>query len=100
MFGYREYPKEQPIEQVIFNNLVYILGAKQVGHRNLWLEVNRLVKESMSELQAKNLIDDDQTLWLMAMLKKPEMFNMNIIPDHQLGLDSFVLFNNYNDTVK
>jgi protein YibB len=100
LFGYREYPKEQPIEQVIFNNLVYILGAKQVGHRNLWPEVNRLVKESMEELQEKNLIDDDQTLWLMAMLKKPEMFNLNIIPDHQLGLDSFVLFNNYNDTVK
>jgi hypothetical protein len=28
------------------------------------------------------------------------MFNLNIIPDHQLGHDSFVLFNNFNDTVK
>ena len=100
LFGYRPYPKEQPIEQVIYNNMVYILGAKQVAHRNLWPEVNRLIIESMEELQAKNLIDDDQTLWLMASLKKPEMFNLNIIPDHQEGHDSFVLFNNYNDTVK
>jgi protein YibB len=100
LFGYRPYPEGQPIEQVIFNNMVYILGAKQVGHKNLWPEVNRLIVKSMNELQAKNLIDDDQTLWLMSMLKKPEMFNLNIIPDHQLGHDSFVLFNNYNDTVK
>jgi protein YibB len=100
LFGYREYPKNQPIEEVIFNNIVYILGAKQVGHKNLWPEVNRLAKESMDELQSKGLIDDDQTLWLMSMLKKPEMFKLNIIPDHQLGHDSFVLFNNFNDTVK
>ena len=100
LFGYREYPKEQTIENVIFNNIVYILGAKQVGHRSLWLEINRLIIESMEELQSKNLVDDDQTLWLMSSLKKPEMFNLNIIPDHQLGHDSFVLFNNYNDTVK
>jgi hypothetical protein len=66
----------------------------------LWPEVNRLIVESMDELLSKNLIDDDQTLWLMASLKKPEMFNLNIIPDHQLGHDSFVLFNNFNDTVK
>jgi len=100
LFGYRPYPEGQSIEEVIFNNIVYILGAKQVGHKNLWPEVNRLIIESMKELQSKNLVDDDQTLWLMSSLKKPEMFNLNIIPDHQLGHDSFVLFNNYNDTVK
>lgn len=100
LFGYRPYPVGQPIEEVIYNNTVYILGAKQVAHKNLWPEVNRLMMESMQELQAKNLVDDDQTLWLMSSLKKPELFNMNIIPDHQLGHDSFVLFNNYNDTVK
>ena len=100
LFGYRPYHVGQTIENVIFNNIVYILGAKQVAHRNLWPEVNRLIIESMEELQSKNLVDDDQTLWLMSSLKKPELFNMNIIPDHQLGHDSFVLFNNYNDTVK
>ena len=100
LFGYRPFLKGQPIEDVIFNNIVYILGAKQVGHKDLWPEVNRLIVESMNELLSKNLIDDDQTLWLMASLKKPEMFNLNIIPDHQLGHDSFVLFNNFNDTVK
>ena len=100
LFGYRPYHVGQTIENVIFNNIVYILGAKQVAHRNLWPEVNRLINESMEELQSKNLVDDDQTLWLMSSLKKPELFNMNIIPDHQLGHDSFVLFNNYNDTVK
>ena len=100
LFGYREYPNNKPIEEVIFNNQVYILGAKQVGHRTLWPELNRLIVESFAELQSKNLVDDDQTLWLMASLKKPEMFKLNIIPDHQMGHDSFVLFNSYNDTVK
>ena len=97
LFGYKEYPKDKSIEEVIYNNEVFILGAKQVGHKNLWLEVNKLIVESMNDLMKKNLVDDDQTLWLMAMLKKPEMFQLNIIPDHQLGHDSFVLFNNYNN---
>ena len=97
LFGYREYPKDKPIEEVIYNNEVYILGAKQVGTKTQWLEVNNLIVKSMSELICKGLVDDDQTLWLMAMLKKPELFQLNIIPDHQQGHDSFVLFNNFND---
>lgn len=99
IFGYREYPKHKPIEEAIFNNLVYVFGAKQVGHVDLWPEVNELIQQSMEELLSKNLVDDDQTLWLMASLKKPELFNLNIIPDHQLGYDSFVLFNSFNDTI-
>lgn len=99
LFGYRPYPENKPIEDAIFNNQVYVFGAKQVGHVSLWPEVNRLISVSMEELLDKNLVDDDQTLWLMALLKKPELFNLNIIPDHQLGNDSFVLFNSFNDTV-
>ena len=97
LFGYKEYPKDKPIEEVVYNNEVYILGAKQVAHIKLWPEVNKLIIECMNELLSKKMVDDDQTLWLMAMLKKPELFNLNIIPDHQLGHDPFVLFNKFND---
>lgn len=97
LFGYREYPIQQPISYTIFNNIVYILGAKQVGPTELWPKVNDIMIENMNELQSHGLIDDDQTLWLMAGLKRPDIIKTIFIPDHQQGYDSFVLFNNYND---
>jgi hypothetical protein len=99
LFGYKQYPKNKPIEDVIFNNDVYVFGAKQIGHKSLWKKFNQLIQSSFKDLIDNDLVDDDQTLLLMSYLKDPEFFQFNIIPDHQLGHDSFVLFNNYNDTV-
>lgn len=100
LFGYKDFPMEKSIEEVIFNNEVYILGAKVIASTKLWPELYKLVWGNLRLLQQHNLVDDDQTLWLMSYLMKPELFEIHKIPDHQLGLDAFVLFNQYNDTVK
>lgn len=100
LFGYKNYPEGRPIEEVIYTNDVYILGAKAITSQRLWPYLFNLVTNSLEELFSKELVDDDQTLWLMSHLKDPELFEIHKIPDHQYGHDSFVLFNNYNDTVK
>ena len=95
LFNYKEYDGK-PIEQIVMDNDVYILGAKVVASRQLWTGLEILMINAFYELISKNLVDDDQGQWLMAYLKKPELFELHRIPDHQLGYDPFVLFNQFN----
>jgi len=57
------------------------------------------MKENLIELGTNGLIDDDQTLMLMSTIKYPELFELHKIPDHQLGLDPFVIFSDFNKEV-
>jgi protein YibB len=98
MFNYKDY-KGEPIEQIIFNNDVYILGAKVVAHRSKWSYLEHLMTLSRDKLAKSNMVDDDQGLWLMSYIFSPEDFELHRIPDHQLGYDPFVLFKEFNDTV-
>jgi len=98
MFNYKPYDGK-PIERVICENDVYILGAKVVAHKNLWTDMENLMASSFNKFQDMGLIDDDQGLWLQSYLDKPELFDLHTIPDHQKGHDPFVLFNKFNDTV-
>jgi len=100
LFGYKDYPVGRPIDEVITSNDVYILGAKLLTSQALWHDLYVMVQTSLRELMDRNMVDDDQTLWLMSYLKNPDLFEIHKIPDHQFGHDSFVLFNNFNDTVK
>jgi protein YibB len=85
------------IEQAVLNNDVYILGAKVVAHKDMWPKMSNLMNESFVDLQNKNLVDDDQGLWLQSYIKEPESFELHKIPDHQFGHDPFVLFNEFNN---
>jgi len=84
------------IEQAVLNNDVYILGAKVVAHKDMWPKMANLMNESFVYLQNKNLVDDDQGLWLQSYISEPEAFELHTIPDHQFGHDPFVLFNEFN----
>lgn len=97
LFAYKDYDNT-PIETVVANNDVYILGAKVVASAKKWTELNQLMEKSFNELLAKSMVDDDQGLWLLSYILKPEIFELHRIPDHQLGHDPFVLFNQFNDT--
>lgn len=97
LFAYKDYDNT-PIEAVIVNNDVYILGAKVVASAKKWAELNQLMEKSFNALLEKNMVDDDQGLWLLSYILKPEIFQLHKIPDHQLGHDPFVLFNQFNDT--
>ena len=96
MFNYKDYQFEKPIEDVIATNDVYILGAKVVAHKKLWGEMDNLMQQSYHIFQKNNLVDDDQGLWLMSYIFKPDLFELHKIPDPQYGHDPFILFHEFN----
>lgn len=98
LFNYKDYDGKS-ITDIIASNDVYILGAKIVGGKEPWLEFRSLMEQSLFELMDKNLIDDDQTLMLMSTIKRPELFELHKIPDHQFGNDPFVIFTDFNREV-
>jgi hypothetical protein len=66
--------------------------------QDLWGKLEQLMLEAQASLFNENLVDDDQTLFLLAYLFEAELFQLHSIPDHQRGYDPFVLFNNFNTT--
>jgi hypothetical protein len=96
MFNYKDYNSEKTIDEIILSNDVYILGAKVVAHRDKWPLMAQLMNESFVRLKESNLVDDDQGLWLLSYIMKPDAFELHRIPDHQHGHDPFVLFNDFN----
>lgn len=98
LFSYKKYDNK-PFESIIATNDVYILGAKAVAHKKMWKKMSELMFKSHSILIENNLIDDDQGLWLLSTLLEPEIFELHSIPDHQLGHECFILFNEFNDTL-
>lgn len=97
LFSYKDYDGKS-IETIVGTNDVYILGAKVVAHKKMWPDMLKLMEESFNDLLSIDMVDDDQGLWLMSYLKNPDIFELHKIPDHQLGHDPFVLFNQFNDT--
>lgn len=98
LFNYKEYDGV-PIQRIISTNDVYILGAKIVGGITAWPKFELLMKDSLIELGQHGMVDDDQTLMLMSTIKQPDLFELHKIPDHQLGLDPFVIFSDFNKEV-
>jgi len=82
------------IEQIIANNDVHITGPCIVGGRNKWPTLEKLMKKSFNKLIGQNLIDDDQTLLLMAYLEDPKLFELHSVSQ----TDWFVIFRNFNET--
>lgn len=99
LFNYKDYEDGRAISDIIANNDVHILGAKVVAHRDNWKKMEQLMFASFNELLKYNLVDDDQGLWLVSYLLMPDLFELHRIPDHQLGHDPFVLFNDFNNKV-
>lgn len=95
MFDYKDYTGD-PIEEIVKNNDVYILGAKVVAHKVLWEILYKMMLKAQLDLMNEGLVDDDQGLWLSCYIKRPELFELHRIPDHQLGHDPFVLFKQFN----
>jgi protein YibB len=98
LFSYKPYDGK-PMDKIISENDVYILGAKVVAHKGMWPIMSKLMSDCNKELADRNFVDDDQGLLLMASVKYPYLFELHPIPDHQKGYDCFVLFNEFNDTV-
>jgi protein YibB len=85
------------VEQTIYEGDVIVFGAFVVAHKSLWKTMSDLMEESFNLLLSKNVVDDDQGLWLQSSLLKPELFEMHLVPDHQVGHDPFVVFEQFNN---
>ena len=92
-FDFRQY-LGQPINYIIANNLVHMFGAKIVASKAKWESLQELIFGAFNNLTMANLVDDDQTLMLLAYLYNPEIFELHRIDES----DPFVMFRNFNET--
>lgn len=82
---------KRPIFQVVRSGAVFFHGSKIVGPKESWGAFSDEIRKSMTSLMECDLIDDDQTLLLMAWRRQPELYNVHNI---QPG-DFFVVFKNF-----
>lgn len=99
LFNYKLMDPRDNINRIIATNDVHILGAKIVGGHKAWVTFNDLMHSSLYRLLDNNLVDDDQTIMLLTTLLHPNLFELHTIPDHQYGLDPFVIFSDFNTEV-
>lgn len=92
LFCINPYTHTKPIFQIVKEGEVYMQGCHIVAPRNQWQTLKDLVVKNLSVLFSVGLVDDDQTLLLMAYRSAPELFNLNAVkPD-----DWFVIFRDFN----
>jgi protein YibB len=60
----------------ILNNDIYIIGSPIIGSVDTWKILISLCRNSINELFEKDMIDDDQTIWLMSYIKNANLFNV------------------------
>ena len=68
----------RPIFDIVLSMDTYIMGMVLVGTAKYWEEFRLLVRESMIDLNKSGLMDDDQNIILMAVRRKPEIFNIQV----------------------
>lgn len=80
-FTFGDCPEGYPISEFVYNNIVLVCGAAVVAEKPLWLALAQLMNKAADDLLQNNLVDDDQTLFLMASLYRPDLFEMHKISD-------------------
>lgn len=84
------------VTDFIFNNQVYLIGGCIVATPKKWQEFLVLLHNCQKELIQKNIIDDDQGLYVMCLYKKPDLFQINFLGRKKW----FDLFKKYDKTAK
>lgn len=92
-FNLKLFSQGNTIEETIFNNHVYVTGPHFVAHKKNWPKLDTMIQYHTDMLLLNNLIDDDQTLMLMASLGNPDLFETHMISDS----DWFCIFRDYNE---
>ncbi len=92
-FNLKDWKEGTFIQDVIFNNDVHITGPCIVAGRTMWPVLEKLVHHNVNELLSNSLIDDDQTLLLMAYLQAPQYFELHKVSEQ----DWFIAFKDYNE---
>lgn len=94
-FNLKKFGEGDYVADAIFNNTVFVTGPHFVAHKDKWPLLEQMIHHHMNDLLNHGLIDDDQTLMLMATLGNPEFFETHMISDS----DWFMIFRNYNEGV-
>ena len=63
----------------ILGNVPYIIGGGIVGSVEKWPDFYNLILSSQMELLNKNLVDDDQGVYLLSKLRNPDMIQLNYL---------------------
>lgn len=91
LFNFRDY-LGQNITEIIFNNIVYMFGAKIIAGHERWSDFQSLMEQSFRDLINNDLVDDDQTLMLLSYLRNRDLFELHKI----IESDPFIVFKEYN----
>lgn len=65
-----------PIFEIVRTGQVFIQGCHIVAPNAMWSTLKQLINDNLSTLLNVGLIDDDQTLLLMAYRSAPELFDL------------------------
>jgi protein YibB len=94
-FCQRQIDANRPINDIIYTGDVYIQGCHIVAGREKWNTLKELVIYTLNLLIENKLIDDDQTLLLMALLIDSENFELHQADPN----DWFLIFRKYNEQI-
>ena len=83
---------DKPIFEIVRTNEVYMQGCHIVAPKSLWFKLKMLIDNSLLNLFNVGLVDDDQTLLLMAYRTAPQLFKLNKADPN----DWFTIFRDYN----
>lgn len=87
---------DAPIYDICLKGEVFIQGCHILGPKNCWENFEKEIYSSLTHLLECDLVDDDQTLLLMAYRRRPQDYLLNPIDPS----DWFVVFKNFNDLNK
>jgi len=85
----------KPVFDIMKTNTVYIQGCHIVAPKEYWKFLEEGVDKSMESMIDCGIIDDDQTMLLMAYRKNPSLFETHYIDTSENGW--FVIFKKFNN---
>lgn len=77
LFAQSLFTLSEPVFELIRTGDVIIQGCHVVAPKGMWFTLKQLVNDNLSTLFNVNLVDDDQTLLLMAYRSAPDLFEIN-----------------------
>lgn len=92
LFAIAPINMSRPIFDIVKTGDVYIQGCHIVAPKKEWAVLKELVVTNLTKLFGVGLIDDDQTLLLMAYRAMPDKFKINNVAPS----DWFVIFKDFN----
>ena len=96
MFIMKEIDVKRPIDEIIYSGDVYVQGCQVIAGKNLWGWLKNSMESSLKILLNKQLVDDDQGLFLMSYLQNPDKFYIR----YNYNPDWFMIFKEYNNSQK